>query len=793
MAVITQAEIILSKSSQTHLHQPQSNKHCKGNLGNVEILCKDQVRTIQQGRRSVLMRIERFRAIGNESIHGLLLVSQKQFPPPTPLRTSPSQGTHATVLEARRHRTFMLKPQALTTTNMFQAIMRMRMYSDVDEGPNADVAFWPIFESEDAQEDIRLRDLRETEIDDNTISYNQYFLNEAKCSNLRKCFLEIETLKWSFLNESKKEICRLAIPQVSKTDLETQKLDGTSPSDQRNSKDLSGDQAYWLSANEIASQASKSATPATPFVHKSRPPSQVLASLRKVNAVFPQFEGIIKERTTQKPDYVSEWCYDYAKQFVEQQLVPFYDHFKKHIQAANDTFFKEIKEFEQIFDELEAEYEQCVLDNKNLTIEKKNLLIINECLIAECLEKDICSIVLTSDIVVPPSSNCLCEDLRSACDREHTKVLELEAEISKQKQLISESEKRFAFLEQNYVSLQLKFQNYKQCIDTSSASNAIFEINKLRDQLQGKDTTIRNLDAQINIMKVLNVGSTEGSCDQQALETDRIQLKDTITSLRIQLDGLKVENVSLKRQYDELSKANTHSRTAYTEKLSALTTQHTKLQAQVTGKTSSGPSTSETPKVLAPGMYNLGSKYIPPPKRANWDKPTPLPKKKQVTFVEPPRPSLKPTQKPVVHPNKQTNVCVPMSTGVKPTSGASKTVPKRAPRNHSSLPAKSANARRVEAHHRTLNKKNRVDSNLLVKHSVSVSNLNNVCDAYGRSSSLRLILIPSVNAHKVAAQTTENAMVHLHNSYLITVSLMGTVTEAACQNSSNRALLLRRH
>ncbi|GJX58530.1 hypothetical protein Tco_0289920 [Tanacetum coccineum] len=346
-------------------------------------------------------------------------------------------------------------------------------------------------------------------------------------------------------------------------------------------KELSGDQAYWLSANEIASQASKSATPGTPFVRKSRPPSQVLASLRKVNAVFPQLEGIIKERTTQKPDYVSDWCFDYAKQFVEQQLVPFYDHFKNHIQTANDTFFKEIREFEQIFDELEAEYEQCVLDNKNLTIEKKNLLIINECLIAEYLEKDICSIV----------------------------------------PLI-------------------------------------------------------------------------GSCDQQALETDRIQLKDTITSLRIQLDGLKVENVSLKRRYDELSKANTHSRTAYTEKLSAFTAENTKLKAQVT----SGPSTSETPKVLAHRI---------------------------VLLSETPRPSLKPTQKPVVHPNKQSNVCVPMSTGVKPTSGASKTVPKRAPRNHSSLPVKSANARKVEAHHRTLNKKNRVDSNLLVKHSVSVSKMNN--------------------------------------------------------------------
>ncbi|GKE91747.1 hypothetical protein Tco_1572842 [Tanacetum coccineum] len=110
-------------------------------------------------------------------------------------------------------------------------------------------------------------------------------------------------------------------------------------------------------------------------------------------------------------------------------------------------------------------------------------------------------------------------------------------------------------------------------------------------------------------MNVLNVGSTEGSCDQQALETDRIQLKDTITSLRIQLDGLKVEN----------------------------------LKALVHGKTSSGPSTSEKPEVLALGMYINSSKYVPPPKRANWVKPTPLPKKKQVTFQEPPRTSNRPT------------------------------------------------------------------------------------------------------------------------------------------------------
>ncbi|GJS62413.1 putative ribonuclease H-like domain-containing protein [Tanacetum coccineum] len=224
-------------------------------------------------------------------------------------------------------------------------------------------------------------------------------------------------------------------------------------------KELSGDQVYFaLCQQKLLDQAS------------NQPPCLLLSFIKVDLQVkfWPVFKKLM--------------LFFINLKFVEQQLVPFYDHFKKHIQAANDTFFKEVKEYEQIFDELEAEYEQCVLDNKNLTIEKKNLLIRNDCLIAECLEKDICSIVLTSDSVVPPSSNCLCEDLRSACDREHTKVLELEAEISKQKQLITESEKRFAFLEQNY------------------------------------------------------------------------------------------------------------------------------LKAQVTGKTSSGPSTSETPKVLAPGMYNLGVK-----------------------------------------------------------------------------------------------------------------------------------------------------------------------------------------
>ncbi|GJU40954.1 hypothetical protein Tco_1193911 [Tanacetum coccineum] len=116
---------------------------------------------------------------------------------------------------------------------------------------------------------------------------------------------------------------------------------------------------------------------------------------------------------------------------------------------------------------------------------------------------------------------------------------------------------------------------------------------------------------------MLNVGSTVGSFNKQALETELSQLKDALTLVRIQLDSYKLS-----------------------------------------GKISSRFTASEKPKVLASGMYTNSSKYIPPPKRANWVKSTPLPKKKQVTFQEPPKTSYRPTQKPPVQQNKKPNVSV---------------------------------------------------------------------------------------------------------------------------------------
>nr|GEZ74172.1 integrase, catalytic region, zinc finger, CCHC-type, peptidase aspartic, catalytic [Tanacetum cinerariifolium] len=53
------------------------------------------------------------------------------------------------------------------------------------------------------------------------------------------------------------------------------------------------------------------------------------------------------------------------------------------------------------------------------------------------------------------------------------------------------------------------------------------------------------------------------------------------------------------------------------------------------GPTVSNPPKPEKPKVLAPGMYAISSKYITPPRQGDWAPPTH--RKKHVTFQEPPR------------------------------------------------------------------------------------------------------------------------------------------------------------
>nr|GEX03076.1 hypothetical protein [Tanacetum cinerariifolium] len=154
--------------------------------------------------------------------------------------------------------------------------------------------------------------------------------------------------------------------------------------------------------------------------------------------------------------------------------------------------------------------------------------------------------------------------------------------------------------------------------------------------------------------------------------------------------------------YQELSKANTHLRTTSLEKIATQKAEIATLKAEAVGKKNSGPTGTPTkPKVLTSGMYTKSSKYIPPQKRADWVQPTLLPKKKQVTFLEPHRTSPRSTKKPPIQHKKPT-VPVNMFPKAKPTTEARKPIPKRNTQNHNPLPAKSVKARRTANYYRNL-------------------------------------------------------------------------------------------
>nr|GEW69818.1 retrovirus-related Pol polyprotein from transposon TNT 1-94 [Tanacetum cinerariifolium] len=212
-------------------------------------------------------------------------------------------------------------------------------------------------------------------------------------------------------------------------------------------KELSREQVYWLYASDIASQSSDPPKPGTPFIHTRPVNSEVHTKVWKIKECLTSFEDVIKKHTAPPSDDLYHREYNCIKKCFDEEVIPFFNNIKQLFQLLDHNIYIKVKEFERIFDELDSEYEQTVLANKNLQIEKKYLLIKNECLIFDSISKDICSIMLASVNIVPHISDCMCAELRTSCDREHNRVLELEAENSKLHNMLKESEKRCDFIQ----------------------------------------------------------------------------------------------------------------------------------------------------------------------------------------------------------------------------------------------------------------------------------------------------------------------------------------------------------
>ncbi|GJW42957.1 hypothetical protein Tco_0071756 [Tanacetum coccineum] len=162
----------------------------------------------------------------------------------------------------------------------------------------------------------------------------------------------------------------------------------------------------------------------------------------------------------------------------------------------------------EIFKQMEAEVEQNVVDKQCADIERKNLLIENENLMANCLSNELFYSVMNSVNTISRFS-----ELHDAYTIEQACVVELKAEIFKLKYKIQKDDhnemiKHFSNVEVEHLNLQLNYQHFKEYFENIKSQSSLdipefdsfFEINQLKEQLQGRGNTIRELKEKISHM-----------------------------------------------------------------------------------------------------------------------------------------------------------------------------------------------------------------------------------------------------------------------------------------------------
>ncbi|GJT30805.1 hypothetical protein Tco_0911080 [Tanacetum coccineum] len=421
-----------------------------------------------------------------------------------------------------------------------------------------------------------------------------------------------------------------------------------------------------------------------------------------------------------------------------------------------------------IFEELQAEVDQNVINRKHDEIEQKNLLIANDNLIADCLSKEVFYIATNSELTVSKFTK-----MHKAHTIVQTRCLELEAELSKLRD-------------------KLKYQNLKESFGNDPSPPArdtpdfdsVFVIKKMKASIQGKDNAIKKLRMQISQLKETR-SEADRTLDFRTLDFQITQLTEKVTVLQEQNELFRAENEKVKQHYKELYDSIKITRAKRIEQTTALLTENENLKVQIHNKMQCVTTNPVKPRVLAPGKYAIDVEPIPPRNRNNREvhldylkhlkenveilceiveearieKPldnalgnacfytkrsqelleyvidtfpkefnkrdkkvatTPLNRKNQVTFKETCGTSNDNTHK-HFEPQKEqkTNVPVIPFTGVISSAEASGSKPRRNTKNNRILPAKSDNKKKVKDHPRNnkldLKQKNRVDSSISSK------------------------------------------------------------------------------
>nr|GEU46777.1 hypothetical protein [Tanacetum cinerariifolium] len=117
--------------------------------------------------------------------------------------------------------------------------------------------------------------------------------------------------------------------------------------------------------------------------------SQVKINIFALIQLLSEFEKTCKTRITPTGLTDGERGFEQTKECYLVEVISFFKTLKEHFEGIQKALTKEIKETKAIFDKLEAEVDQNAVNRKCDEIERKNLLITNDTLIANCLSKEV--------------------------------------------------------------------------------------------------------------------------------------------------------------------------------------------------------------------------------------------------------------------------------------------------------------------------------------------------------------------------------------------------------------------
>ncbi|GJX66430.1 hypothetical protein Tco_0300773 [Tanacetum coccineum] len=335
-------------------------------------------------------------------------------------------------------------------------------------------------------------------------------------------------------------------------------------------------------------------------------------------------EKTCKKRITPTGITEGERGFEKTKRCSLTKVIPFFNLLKEHFDSVQKSIITKVRVMKAVFQNMEAEVDQNVVDKKCGEIERKNLLITNENLIAECLSKDVFYPATDSVLNVFRFS-----DMHDAFTIAQKCIADLESENFNMRNKIQNDDhdsmiKHFSKLEVEHFNLQLKYQNLKERFGnkkpvTSSDApsfDSLFVIGKLNEQIQSRGNTIRELKEKISRLTKKN-SDADPIFDLKALVSQNKDLTAKLNALHDLNERFRAENAKVKQHYKELYDSIKITRAKTTDQNNSLLSEIENLKAQLKDNSKCVTIPDSKPKVLAPGRYPIDVEPIPPRLKKN--------------------------------------------------------------------------------------------------------------------------------------------------------------------------------